>query len=117
MHPDLAIKHRRRTAAALHLEWQRVWSLCHHPVGRTQLGAPWRLRKGHSALTEAEIGLRRQRPAEYKEQDSERCHPQQEQSSPTNAGAPSPPNKALAQQYRSNYQDQECDQEDRVAKV
>jgi hypothetical protein len=34
-----------------------------------------------------------------------------------NAGAPSPPNKDLPQQYRSNYQDQECNQEDRVANV
>jgi hypothetical protein len=32
-------------------------------------------------------------------------------------GAPSPPNKNLPQQYRGNYQDQECDQEDRVANV
>ena len=66
---------------------------------------------------EAEIGLRRQHAAEYQEPDSERRRQQQEKTGPSNAGASSPPNKDLPQQYRCNYQDQECNQEDRMANV
>jgi Cyclin M transmembrane N-terminal domain len=66
---------------------------------------------------EAEISLRRQRPAEYQEPDSERCRQQKQQTGPANAGTPSPLNQDLAQQDRSNDQDQECSQEDRVANL
>src|SRR5215218_2301447 len=66
---------------------------------------------------EAEICLRRQHAAEYQEQHSEWCRQQQEKTGPANAGAPPPPNQDLPQQYRSNYQDQECKQEDRVANL
>jgi hypothetical protein len=64
---------------------------------------------------EAEIGVRRQRPAHYQEQDAERERQQQEQTGPANAGAPPPPHKGLPYQYRSHHQHQERDQEDRVA--
>jgi hypothetical protein len=75
----------RSTAAALHLGWQSVWSLCHHPVGRTLRGAPWRLRTGHSARTRSrdqspattrprvpETGCRAVRPATRKDRPNER---------------------------------------------
>jgi hypothetical protein len=75
------------------------------------------MRTGCSARTRSPDSLRRQHAAEYQEQDSERCHQQQEQTGPANAGAPSPPNKDLPQQYRSNDQDQECNHEDRVANL
>ena len=74
-------------------------------------------RTGPQRGPEAEISLRRQHAAEYQEQDSERCSQQQEKTGPANAGAPPPPNQDLPQQYRSNHQDQECGQEDRVANL
>jgi hypothetical protein len=105
------------TTAALHLRWQPVWSLCHHPCGEYCEEHPGGCVRDTQRGPEAEIGLRRQHTAEYQEQDSERCGQQQEKTGPANAGAPSPRNKNLPQQYRSNHQAQERKQEDRVANV
>lgn len=63
------------TTAALHLRWQPVWSLCHHPCGEYCEEHPGDCVRDTQRGPEAEIGLRRQHTAEYQEQDSEAIVP------------------------------------------